>query len=65
MPYNTSPDSIVVTGPNFEQISADKLLVTATSGSQVTLAQALAGLGVISSPTIVGGTINNAPIGQR
>ena len=35
-------DSLVVTGPNFSQLSADQLMVTPTGGSQTTLAASLA-----------------------
>lgn len=48
-----APDSLVVTGPNYQQTPADLLLVTSTGGAQVTLAQALSQSGQTSTNQIL------------
>ena len=44
-----APDTLVVTGPNNQQVSVDSLLITQTGGTQVALADALTGKGATSS----------------
>lgn len=50
----SAPDALVVTGPNLEQKTIDGLLVTPTGGIQMTLRNALAFGGNLSSPPPIG-----------
>lgn len=54
------PDALVVTGPNLQQISIGRLLVTPIGGTQATLSYLLSGPGLnLASPSPIGSTIPN------
>lgn len=53
----SQPDTIVVTGPVFQQSPADGMLVTPTGGTQGTLADKLAA-GLITAAPITATTLN-------
>lgn len=59
-----APDTPFVTGPNFQQLPANKVYVTPTGGTQQTLSNALAAGCTVNctftTPTITGGTITGA-----
>jgi len=57
-----APDTLLVTGPVNQQVSADAILVTPTGGTQTTLAQALAANGEAITPTAITGGASPFPI---
>ena len=59
-----APDSLVVTGPNLQQISIGALLITPTSGTQQTLANALEDIntGTLTNVTLAGTTTNSGTL---
>lgn len=56
---STVPDTLIVTGPNFEQDPIDLALVTPTGGVQMKLRDALAFGGNLSMPPPIGNVIPN------
>ncbi len=55
-----APNSLVVTGPNNQQVDGSSLLVTPTSGTQTTVADALSGtstLPAVKATTVTGTTV--------
>lgn len=52
----TAPDTLVVTGPNFQQIAADAFLITPTGGAQGKLADFVNG-GTVAQTIAAGSTL--------